>query len=121
MRESISENTLAGKTGKACRQAGLQYKVRFEMGSDKNPQKDKENPSSKSSIGSKKPTMRDIGLQDEANKKPRRIRRAGSKARAPLVKAAKFSKKEYDLFTYSDSRWGKFLGKKRSFLPKFFQ
>lgn len=65
-------------------------------------------------------TVRERAQKSNATKKPRRIRRAGTSAAKPLKAAARIGRKEFYL-PLPDTKLGKFLNKKRSFMPKYFK
>lgn len=54
------------------------------------------------------------------DKKPRRLRTTAGKITSPVKSAAQLGKKEYYL-PLPDNRTGRFLNRRRKFIPKFFR
>jgi preprotein translocase SecE subunit len=69
---------------------------------------------------SKSASMREKAVQSrDKSAKPRRLKNAASTAFKPLHKVVKAGKKEIYL-PLPDTKTGKFLNKRRSFMPKYF-
>lgn len=74
----------------------------------------------------KKPAKKSASFREEAAKKrakqakPRRLKQTASGAAKPVKSAVKFGKKEYYI-PLPDNKVGRFLNKKRSFIPKYFK
>lgn len=65
-------------------------------------------------------TVRERAEKSTVEKKPRRIKRAGTSAIKPLKAAARVGRKEYYL-PMPDNKVGRFLNKRRTFFPKYFK
>lgn len=65
-------------------------------------------------------TVRERAEKAGGEKKPRRIARAGVTAAKPFQAAARTGRKEYYL-PIPDTKVGRFLNKRRSFIPRYFK
>lgn len=77
-------------------------------------------PSGKKRIIKKAETVRERAAKSDLSHKPRRIRRAGTKALRPIKAIAKAGRKEIYL-PMPDTRAGRFLNKRRSVFPRYFK
>jgi preprotein translocase subunit SecE len=68
----------------------------------------------------KQATVRQRAEKATTNKKPRRFKLVGATIARPLKKVAKTGKKEYYL-PLPDNKVGRFLNKKRKFIPSYFR
>lgn len=78
-----------------------------------------EKKSSKTRQIRKPETVRQRAAKAGADKKPRRLRRAGATAAKPIKAAARIGRKEFYL-PFPDNKAGRFLNKRRKVTPSYF-
>ena len=66
-------------------------------------------------------TVREKAAKAEAPKKPRRVSQVASSASGGIKKASTVGRREFHPIKLPDNKVGRFLGKSRRFVPKFFR